>query len=101
MSMVSIAIMNAAVWNLVTGDSQFLPATNQFPENKIAGPINWLMRATISLMIMFLYGSFFRIQYKNGDVIYVQWRHFKYEVDFVYAADGIMVDSGRYLGSDW
>lgn len=101
MSTVSIVIMNDTIWNLVTGNSQFMPATNQFPENKIAGPVNWMMRAIISLMVMFLYGSFFRVKYRNGETIFVQWRNFKYEVDFVYADDGVMVDNGVYLGSDW
>lgn len=93
--------MNETIWNLVTGNSQFMPATNQFPENKIAGPVSWAMRAIISLIVMFLYGRFFQVQYRNGEKIFVQWRNFKYEVDFVYANDGVMVDNGIYLGSRW
>lgn len=104
MSTVKIAIMNDKIWNIITGNEDWMDWSSSkkiVPESKLVNHINWLMRAIVSIAVLFMYGKFFRVAYNNGDVIYVEWKNFRYEVEFVYANDGVLVDSGIFLGSDW
>lgn len=89
MSMVSIAIMSDAIWNLATGNTHFMES-NQYPDNVIAPYVNWTMRAIISVMWLFLYGKSFQIIYNTGDQVFMTWHNWKYVTNVVITTDNIV-----------
>lgn len=93
--------MNYYIWNIVTGNAPWMESTNQFPESYLARPINWFMRAVMSLMVLFLYGRYFNVSYRNRDHVTMKWENFRYVSKYVFTHDAIMVHNGHYLGSDW
>lgn len=92
--------MNEKLWHIVTGNAGWIEATSQFPETHLVKPINWFMRATISIMVLFLYGRSFHVHYRNDDWVTMKWDNFKYISNCVYTHDGITVYNRQYLGSD-
>lgn len=81
--------MSDTVWNLATGNTSFMENSHQFPERVIAPYVNVVIRALISVMWLFLYGSTFDVRYKNGDWVRMFWCDFKYKPLVVKTHNGI------------
>lgn len=98
MSMESIATMADTIWNLATGNTQFMENTHQYPERLIAPYVNIAMRAAISIMWLFLYGSMFDVHYKNGDFVRMFWCNFKYKPLLLNTHNGIWASAtGHFI----
>ena len=89
--------MANTIWNLVTGNAQFMENTHQYPERVIAPFVNVAMRAFISVMWLFLYGSTFDVQYKNGDYVRMFFCDFKYKPLIIKTHNGIWASANGHF----
>lgn len=81
----TVPIMNEhPAWELVTGNQQYIK-----DRGNLFRPINWVVRAALSLMWFFFCGSTFRIQYNTGDVVIMRWKSFSYKPIMVFAYNNI------------
>lgn len=94
--MATHAIMSNKIWNIVTGNNEYMECSDQYPEQVIIPYLNKFMRGLISLIWLLLYGRSLRIEYNTGDVVYMKYSNWKYVSSAIFTHDGIMI--GRVAG---